>query len=162
VDLGSEHDSHLVNEISRGDPSTSADPRNAESSLSSTQTDLSTVKHEPMSFGSDFHLASMRSNAMDLDMLLLHTPTEMSQDLIPAPTPTFFVDQVALADFMNQLVSSTGGWSVEDLDHLKAALLLAVVKHRNEWDKTALMQDLHDVLRRQIEPRQATVDNMEF
>lgn len=93
-----------------------------------------------MSFGSDFNSASMRSNAMDLDMLLLHTPTEMSQDLIPAPTPTLFVDQVALADFMNQLVNSTGGWSVEDLDHLKSALLLTMVKHRDEWDKTALTQ----------------------
>lgn len=60
----------------------------------------------------------------------------------PTPLPDFVVDEGKLDALRAALVQQTDGLSVEELEQLRASCLSCVWRHRADWDRGSLLDDL--------------------
>ncbi|KAI8616484.1 hypothetical protein BC830DRAFT_1117762 [Chytriomyces sp. MP71] len=86
-------------------------------------------------------------NAINADFI--HTQDENILEVaivVEEPQRELVVDEAALTAFARDLVDRTHGWSVSDLEALGVALSNVVLRHVNEWDREAMIQDLNGIL----------------
>ena len=70
-------------------------------------------------------------------------PTPMVVERSPTPPlPEFHVSQFLLLDLSQLLKDRTAGLSIEQLEQLRATSLGTVWRHRKEWNRDALVQEL--------------------
>jgi hypothetical protein len=67
------------------------------------------------------------------------------------PLPEFHVSQFLLSELCQLLKDRTAGLSVEQLEQLRATSLGTVWRHRKEWNRDALVQELLKDVREFIE-----------
>ena len=67
-------------------------------------------------------------------------PMEIERE--PTPLPDFFLDEVMLEDLKVYVRDRTAALSVEQLEQLRATCLGLVWRHRQDWDRTGLLQEL--------------------
>lgn len=75
------------------------------------------------------------------------SPSPMIVERSPTPHPDFHVDEGQVSQFMALLHERSDGLTVEELEHLRATCLGCVWRHRSEWDRDALVQELCQILR---------------
>ncbi|KAI0368432.1 AAA-domain-containing protein [Pilatotrama ljubarskyi] len=88
-------------------------------------------------------------------------PPEQSMEVerSPTPLPEFHLDEDLFADLKFFLRDATGLLNVEQLEQLRATLLGLVWKHRSEWDRTGLLQELKATAREFVE--EVSLDEMD-
>ena len=67
------------------------------------------------------------------------------------PLPEFHVSQFLLSELYQLLKDRTAGLSIEQLEQLRATSLGTVWRHRKEWNRDALVQELLKDVREFIE-----------
>ncbi|OSD01938.1 AAA-domain-containing protein [Trametes coccinea BRFM310] len=75
----------------------------------------------------------------------------MEVERSPTPLPDFQLDEGLFADLKSFLRDSTGSLNVEQLEQLRATCLALVWKHRQEWDRTSLLNELRATAREFVE-----------
>jgi hypothetical protein len=79
-------------------------------------------------------------------------PTPMVVERSPTPPlPEFHVSQFLLSELYQLLKDRTAGLSIEQLEQLRATSLGTVWRHRKEWNRDALVQELLKDVREFIE-----------
>lgn len=78
-------------------------------------------------------------------------PEPMQIERTPTPLPDFVVDIEELSRLEADLRDKTSPLNVEELEQLRAACLALVWKHRSDWNRTALIQELRRVVERFVE-----------
>jgi ATPase family AAA domain-containing protein 2 len=74
-------------------------------------------------------------------------PTPPPPPRSPTPVyPDFYVDSGLLEQLKGALWSETERLTVEQLEQLRAMLLAAVWRHRQEWNRNALVRELQDTI----------------
>ena len=74
---------------------------------------------------------------------IIPEPTPMVVERTPTPPlPEFHVSQFLLLELRQLLKDRTAGLSIEQLEQLRATSLGTVWRHRKEWDRDALVQEL--------------------
>lgn len=69
----------------------------------------------------------------------------------PTPLPDFIVNEDELAQLRVALREKTEPLNVEELEQLRAACLALVWKHRAEWDRSSLIQELRRTVERYVD-----------
>ena len=69
----------------------------------------------------------------------------------PTPLPDFIVDEGKLDALRAALVQQTDGLSVEELEQLRASCLSCVWRHRADWDRGSLLDNLRTLVDEFIE-----------
>ncbi|PCH41735.1 AAA-domain-containing protein [Wolfiporia cocos MD-104 SS10] len=83
----------------------------------------------------------------------------METEREPTPLPEFIVNETMLENLYYTLRDSTGSLNVEQLEQLRATCLGCVWRHRSDWDRTALMQELTQVVQEFVE--EVSLDDMD-
>jgi len=65
----------------------------------------------------------------------------------PTPLPEFLVDHHQVVNLKGDLRDTTGSLTVEQLEQLRATCLGCIWRHRTEWDRNALVQELKEVVK---------------
>jgi hypothetical protein len=60
----------------------------------------------------------------------------------PAPTPDFVLSEDHLAQLETVIAEHTAGFTVEELEQLRAALMQRIWKRRSDWDRSALLDEM--------------------
>ena len=60
------------------------------------------------------------------------------------PKPQLILDDIMLRELHRNLVSSTSGCSLEQLEQINAALMDAIWKHRAEYNRNIVLQQVKD------------------
>lgn len=68
-------------------------------------------------------------------------PAEAEPQLIPPPPP-LIVDRQGLSDLLEEVVRRSQGYSVDQLERLYSQLSQCVYQHRQDYDKTRLLQEM--------------------
>lgn len=113
---------------------------------------------EPSSAPIDQHVdegAQQPSPAAEPASEVPEVPMEIERT--PTPLPDFEVDSEALAGLKTDLRDRTYTLNVEQLEQLRASCLGCVWRHRSEWNRTALVQELRDTVRDFVD--EASVDD---
>lgn len=63
----------------------------------------------------------------------------------PAPLPDFILPSAALEELGRFLVSHTGELAVDELEQLRAACYDCIWRARRDWDKTAVIKEIHEM-----------------
>ena len=66
---------------------------------------------------------------------LLNEPSASAPPAPPAPAPRIILDETALEKLHTELVKRSSGFSVEQLEQVNAALMVAVYETRSEWNR---------------------------
>ncbi|KAA1479104.1 AAA-domain-containing protein [Dentipellis sp. KUC8613] len=74
------------------------------------------------------------------------------------PLPDFHVSDNLLADLRRELRDATAPLSIEQLEQLRATCLGCVWRHRAEWDRDALVRELHSVVEEFVDEVRADLD----
>lgn len=69
-------------------------------------------------------------------------PEPMEIARTPTPLPDFHIDEYAMEQLKDYLRVSTAELNIEELEQLRATCLATVWRHRTEWDRTALVDEL--------------------
>ena len=69
-------------------------------------------------------------------------PEPMEVTRTPTPLPDFHIDEHGMEHLKDYLRVSTAELNIEELEQLRATCLAAVWRHRTEWDRTALVDEL--------------------
>lgn len=74
-------------------------------------------------------------------------PQPMVIERTPTPLPEFLVDHHQVVNLKGDLRDTTGSLTVEQLEQLRATCLGCIWRHRTEWDRNALVQELKEVVK---------------
>ncbi|KAF9224569.1 AAA-domain-containing protein [Gyrodon lividus] len=77
----------------------------------------------------------------------------------PTPLPDFHVDEELLSNLQYQLKTRTSQLSVEQLEQLRATCLGCIWRHRAEWNRDALVDELLDILNECLDDFSAGVES---
>lgn len=77
----------------------------------------------------------------------------------PTPLPDFHVDEVELDGLKMMLRDSTAALNVEQLEQLRATCLSCVWRHRAQWDRTSLVQELRSTVQEFVQ--EVSLDDMD-
>ena len=72
-------------------------------------------------------------------------PEPMEIARTPTPLPDFHIDEHGMERLKDYLRVSTAELNIEELEQLRATCLAAVWRHRTEWDRTALVDELSSI-----------------
>lgn len=84
-------------------------------------------------------------------------PIPASQDAMDVvreptpPPPDFIVDETKVNALRTALIEQTDGLSVEELEQLRASCLSCVWRHRADWDRAALLDELRGLIAEFVE-----------
>lgn len=70
----------------------------------------------------------------------------MEVERVPTPLPDFHADQQSLSQLKEDLRTVTEPLNVEELEQLRAMCLARVWKHRSDWDRTVLIDELRHLV----------------
>lgn len=74
------------------------------------------------------------------------SPAPMVVERSPTPLPDFHADEGLVAELQRRLRDNTTSLTIEELEQLRATCLGNVWRHRSEWNRDALVQELLDVV----------------
>lgn len=74
-------------------------------------------------------------------------PQPMVIERTPTPLPEFHVDQTLVFKLKGDLRDTTASLTVEQLEQLRATCLGCIWRHRTEWDRDALVQELKELVK---------------
>ncbi|OCH93260.1 AAA-domain-containing protein [Obba rivulosa] len=83
----------------------------------------------------------------------------MEVDRTPTPLPDFHVDETLWSTLKCVLRDNTDTLNVEHLEQLRAVCLASVWRHRSDWDRTGLLQELLEVIKEFVD--EVSVDDMD-
>ena len=86
-------------------------------------------------------------------------PEPMQIERTPTPLPEFIVDTDAVFRLQTILRDKTDLLNIEQLEQLRAICLALVWKHRAEWNRASLVQELAETVGRYIE--EVALDDMD-
>ena len=69
-------------------------------------------------------------------------PEPMEVARTPTPLPDFHIDEYSVEQLKDYLRVSTAELNIEELEQLRATCLAAVWRHRTEWDRISLVEEL--------------------
>ncbi|XP_066547443.1 ATPase family AAA domain-containing protein 2 isoform X3 [Amia ocellicauda] len=72
-----------------------------------------------------------------------HISVEKAMEILSEHTPPLIVNHQDLKDLLNEVVSRTEGFEVYQLEKLYALLCQCIYRHRRDYDKTALIQEMN-------------------
>ncbi|KAI0915549.1 hypothetical protein AcV5_003736 [Taiwanofungus camphoratus] len=89
-------------------------------------------------------------------------PVEQAMEIerSPTPLPEFLVHEELLAELKQTLRDSTHALNVEHLEQLRATCLSCIWRHRAEWDRSDLIQELNEVVKDFV--NEVSIDDMDF
>ncbi|XP_036411233.1 ATPase family AAA domain-containing protein 2-like isoform X1 [Megalops cyprinoides] len=71
-----------------------------------------------------------------------HIDVEKAMNILAQKTPQLVVDHEKLKELLRTVVSKTEGFEVYELEKLYALLCQSIYRHRKDYDKTALIQEM--------------------
>ena len=86
-------------------------------------------------------------------------PEPMEVEREPTPLPDFHIDEFSVTRLKTSLCDHTSHLSVEQLEQLRATCLSCVWRHRSEWNRDALIQELQSVIEEFVEEIRADEDS---
>lgn len=110
----------------------------------------------PVSAGPDVSMSSSTpiTPAVETQVALIvqeNATQAMEIERTPTPLPDFHVDEGALLQLKALLRDSTGSLNVEQLEQLRATCLSCIWRHRTEWDRDGLVQELTELVKEFVE-----------
>ncbi|CDO76348.1 hypothetical protein BN946_scf185011.g12 [Trametes cinnabarina] len=88
-----------------------------------------------------------------------HSEQPMEVERSPTPLPEFQLDEGLFDDLRAFLRDATGSLNVEQLEQLRATCLGLVWRHRQEWDRTSLLNELKATAREFVQ--EVSLDDMD-
>jgi ATPase family AAA domain-containing protein 2 len=88
----------------------------------------------------------------------IQTDVTVQIERTPTPLPDFVCDDALVENLRQRLKQTTAALNVEQLEQLRATCLSAVWRHRKEWDRSKLIDELMDIAAEFVEEVQGYED----
>ncbi|CAJ1062032.1 ATPase family AAA domain-containing protein 2-like isoform X2 [Xyrichtys novacula] len=121
---------------------TAAEPMEVEASQTSADSETSAAVRVEEDSGAERSVRRMTRALKNTVLLQQMINVDKALQILDQETPPLVVDRDKLKELLERLVSKTEGYEVFKLEKLYALLCQSIYRHRRDYNKTALIQEL--------------------